>query len=140
MSINESDPRPIKTFVNGGAEREEIERRLRAYDRFQVAFRDKLMEHSIEAVAFNFGAGNFTQADHYLAYFEGTLNWLHLPGLSRVRLACPQHRRRSRRRFQRRQLPPTIVQGIRRQTGPRLQSDHDGSGPGAHVQTQRRRR
>ncbi|MCB0115494.1 MAG: hypothetical protein KDD84_15445, partial [Caldilineaceae bacterium] len=75
MSINESIPGPASgAFGRGGAEREEIERRLRAYDRFQVAFRDKLMEHSIEAVAFNFGAGNFTQADHYLAYFEGTLD------------------------------------------------------------------
>ena len=75
MSLNESIPGPASgAFGRGGAERAEIERRLRAYDRFQVAFRDKLMEQGIEAVAFNFGAGNFTRPDHYLDYFEGTLN------------------------------------------------------------------
>ncbi len=75
MSINEPIPGPASgAFGRGGAEREEIERRLRAYDRFQVAFRHTLMEHGIEAVAFNFGAGNFTQPEHYLDYFEGTLD------------------------------------------------------------------
>ncbi|MBX2997312.1 MAG: DUF3380 domain-containing protein [Caldilineaceae bacterium] len=75
MSLNECIPGPASgAFGRGGEERAEIERRLRAYDRFQVAFRDKLMEHSIEAVAFNFGAGNFTEAAHYLDYFPKTLD------------------------------------------------------------------
>jgi hypothetical protein len=75
MSLNECIPGPASgAFVRGGEERAEIERRLRAYDRFQVAFRQKLMEAGIEAVAFNFGAGNFTEASHYLDYFPQTLN------------------------------------------------------------------
>jgi hypothetical protein len=75
MSLNECVPGPASAaFGRGGAERAEIERRLRAYDRFQVAFRNKLMEHGIEAVAFNFGAGNFTEASHYLDYLPETLN------------------------------------------------------------------
>lgn len=74
MSLNECIPGPTSGIYNEGtAQRTEIEARLRAYDKFQVAFRAKLMEHGIEAVAFNFGAGNFGTAAHYLDFFPETL-------------------------------------------------------------------
>jgi len=74
MSLNECIPGPASGgYSNSAAEREEIERRLRAYDKFQAAFRAKLMEQGVEAVAFNFGAGNFTSAAHYLDFFPETL-------------------------------------------------------------------
>ena len=74
MSLNESIPGPASGgYSNSAGEKEEIERRLRAYDKFQVAFRNKLMEQGVEAVAFNFGAGNFTSAAHYADFFPETL-------------------------------------------------------------------
>lgn len=74
MSLNECVPGPASGAYNhSAAERAEIEARLRAYDSFQAAFRDRLMEQGIEAVAFNFGAGNFTRAAHYLDFFPQTL-------------------------------------------------------------------
>lgn len=71
MSLNEAVPGP-----NAQQFREEPERTARLlhnYDRFQVAFRNKLQEAGVEAVAFNFGAGNFQTAAHYLDHFPETL-------------------------------------------------------------------
>jgi hypothetical protein len=47
----------------------------RRYDLLQVAFRRRLKEidHDVEAVAFNFGAGNFKHASQYLEMYENTL-------------------------------------------------------------------
>jgi hypothetical protein len=47
----------------------------RRYDLLQVAFRRQLKEYvcDVEAVAFNFGAGNFKQASQYLKMYENTL-------------------------------------------------------------------
>jgi hypothetical protein len=75
MSLNECVPGPGSNAYRNGkpAERAEIEGKLRAYDRFQFGFRNKLMEHGIEAVAFNFGAGNFGTAEHYADFFPLTL-------------------------------------------------------------------
>ena len=47
--------------------------RYERYDRIQAAFRQRMQEAGLEAVAFNFAAGNFTQASHYLDYFPRTL-------------------------------------------------------------------
>src|SRR5436853_7566 len=52
---------------------EETRRLLANYDRFQVAFRQRLQAEGVEAVAFNFGAGNFSTPEHYLEFFPGTL-------------------------------------------------------------------
>jgi len=52
---------------------EEFRRRAEALDRFQVAFRERLQSKGLEAVAFNFAAGNFTEASHYLDWFPRTL-------------------------------------------------------------------
>lgn len=74
MSLNECIPGPASgAYSNSATERAEIEGRLRAYDKFQAAFRSKLMEQGVEAVAFNFGAGNFGSAAHYADFFPETL-------------------------------------------------------------------
>jgi hypothetical protein len=46
---------------------------LHAYDLFQAAFHARLQQAGVEAVAFNFGAGNFSAPEHYLAHFPRTL-------------------------------------------------------------------
>ncbi len=76
MSLNECVPGPSSEGYKNGtpAERAETESKLRAYDRFQFGFRNKLMEHGIEAVAFNFGAGNFGRPEHYADFFPLTLS------------------------------------------------------------------
>ncbi|MCE7990206.1 MAG: hypothetical protein DYG89_54385 [Caldilinea sp. CFX5] len=71
MSLNEAIPGPASAQFQ--AEPAVTRRLLRNYDSFQVAFRQQLQEAGVEAVAFNFAAGNFTQADHYLEYFPKTL-------------------------------------------------------------------
>ncbi|MCS6825039.1 MAG: hypothetical protein NZ553_00345 [Caldilinea sp.] len=71
MSLNECLPGPAS-----GSYRENpayYQRLYDAYDRFQVAFRHRLMQEGIEAVAFNFAAGNFSAASHYLNFFPRTL-------------------------------------------------------------------
>jgi hypothetical protein len=77
MSLNECVPGPVSDLYCKGSDedRTAIRRRADAYDRFQVAFRDHLKERSdeLEAVAFNFGAGNFPTADGYLDWFPRTL-------------------------------------------------------------------
>ncbi len=71
MSLNEAVPGPASAQFQ--AEPAAMRRLLHNYDRFQVAFRQQLQEAGVEAVAFNFAAGNFTQADHYLEHFPKTL-------------------------------------------------------------------
>ena len=71
MSLNEAVPGPGSGQF---AEKpEETSRLLAAYDRFQVAFHQRLAEADVDAVAFNFGAGNFGTAAHYLDHFPLTL-------------------------------------------------------------------
>ncbi len=58
---------------------DEFRRRAEAYDRFQVAFKERLEQEGLVAVAFNFAAGNFTRPEHYLQWFPRTLErftWL----------------------------------------------------------------
>lgn len=71
MSLNEPIPGPASTSFR---ENEAALRHLyEHYDRFQVAFRERLVQEGIEAVAFNFAAGNFTEPAHYLDFFPRTL-------------------------------------------------------------------
>lgn len=71
MSLNEPIPGPASSdFQSKPAE---VQKRLRAYDAFQVGFRERLQTKNLEAVGFNFAAGNFTQASHYLDWFPRTL-------------------------------------------------------------------
>ena len=71
MSLNEPVPGPAsRQFAEQPAETAAL---LRAYDLFQSAFHKRLQEAGVEAVAFNFGAGNFTTAEQYLAHFPNTL-------------------------------------------------------------------
>lgn len=71
MSLNECLPGPASSSYRDNPTR--YHRLYDAYDRFQVAFRDRLMQEGIEAVAFNFAAGNFSQPKHYLDFFPRTL-------------------------------------------------------------------
>ena len=48
-------------------------RRAEALDKFQEAFRQRLQTQNLEAVAFNFGAGNYTRPEHYSDWFPRTL-------------------------------------------------------------------
>lgn len=71
MSLNESVRGPA-SFADGKPDAE-TRQRLDALDKFQEAFYLRLKIDGLEAVAFNFGAGNFTEASHYLDYFPRTL-------------------------------------------------------------------
>lgn len=71
MTLNEPFRGPA-AFASGEVD-DEFKRFAAAYDKFQVAFRQVLVLNGIEAVAFNFAAGNFTQPDHYLNWFPQTL-------------------------------------------------------------------
>ncbi|MFZ1476087.1 MAG: peptidoglycan DD-metalloendopeptidase family protein, partial [Anaerolineae bacterium] len=71
MSLNEAVPGPASS--NFQSDPAEIKQKLKAYDAFMVGFRQQLQTKKLEAVAFNFAAGNFTQASHYLEWFPRTL-------------------------------------------------------------------
>jgi len=71
MTLNESIPGPASQPFR--EEPNKFIQRMRNYDTFQVAFRERLQEEGLEAVAFNFAAGNFSEPEHYLDYFPGTL-------------------------------------------------------------------
>jgi hypothetical protein len=75
MSLNECLPGPMSDDWQKGSaeEREKLRAKARALDAFQVGFRERLQEEGLEAVAFNFGAGNFQKAEHYLDWFPRTL-------------------------------------------------------------------
>ncbi len=72
MVLNEALRGPA-SFPDGRPDAETL-RRAEALDRLQLAFHERLAERGIEAVAFNFGAGNFTHPDHYLNLFPRTLD------------------------------------------------------------------
>lgn len=71
MSLNESVRGPA-SFADGKPDAE-TKARYTALDRFQVAFLQRLRSDGLEAVAFNFAAGNFTRPEHYLDFFPRTL-------------------------------------------------------------------
>ena len=87
MSLNEAVPGPGSDQFQ--EKPEETSRRLAAYDRFQVAFHHRLQEaRGVDAIAFNFGAGNFGRPAALSRPFS-TARWrgLHLPRLPRIWLA-----------------------------------------------------
>ncbi len=71
MSLNESLRGPA-SFPNYQVDAL-FRRRAEALDKFQEAFRQQLQTRELEAVAFNFGAGNYTRPEHYLDWFPRTL-------------------------------------------------------------------
>jgi len=71
MSLNEAIRGPAS--FPGYEVDDEFRLRADAYDRFQVAFKERLEEEGLTAVAFNFAAGNFTKPEHYLNWFPRTL-------------------------------------------------------------------
>ena len=77
MSLNEI-PRGPASFPGFQVD-DKFRRRAAAYDAFQVAFRERLIREEIEAVAFNFAAGNYIKPEHYLDWFPATLeNYVYL--------------------------------------------------------------
>lgn len=72
MSLNEAMRGPAS--FPGYAVDDQFKRRAEAYDRFQDAFRQRLEAEGLQAVAFNFAAGNFTKPEHYLDWFPRTLS------------------------------------------------------------------
>lgn len=77
MSLNECLAGPASftaEYDNPSSEKMKLlARRAPAYDALMVAFRQQLQTKGIEAVAFNFAAGNFTHPEHYLRWFPKTL-------------------------------------------------------------------
>ena len=71
MSLNEAIRGPA-SFPSYEVD-DQFRRRAEAYDRFQVAFKERLEQEGLAAVAFNFAAGNFTKPEHYLDWFPRTL-------------------------------------------------------------------
>lgn len=71
MSLNEAVRGPA-SFPDEEVD-DQFRRRIEAYDRFQVAFKDRLEQEGLAAVAFNFAAGNFTKPEHYLDWLPRTL-------------------------------------------------------------------
>lgn len=71
MSLNESLRGPA-SFPNYQVDAL-FRKRADALDKFQEAFRQRLQTQGLEAVAFNFGAGNYTRPEHYIDWFPRTL-------------------------------------------------------------------
>lgn len=73
MTLNEFVQGPTSDDYKSNPE--DIRAKATAYDCFQVGFRQRLKEAHprLEAVAFNFGAGNFPDAQGYLEWFPRTL-------------------------------------------------------------------
>ena len=78
MSLNECIPGPASSTFQEEPAR--VRRFMENYDRLQEAFRRRLQEAGLEAVAFNFAAGNFTEPAHYLDFFPRTLASYHYLG------------------------------------------------------------
>jgi hypothetical protein len=75
MSLNECLAGPMSEEWQQGTdeERAKLRAKAQAVDYFQVGFRERLQEAGLEAVAFNFGAGNFQKAEHYVDWFPRSL-------------------------------------------------------------------
>lgn len=71
MGLNESLSGPAS--FPGENISDAFRQRADRLDRFQTAMRERLLREGLEAVAFNFGAGNFTKPQHYLNWFPRTL-------------------------------------------------------------------
>ncbi len=73
MTLNELLPGPASDNWQREEERKKIIEDAEAYDAYQVAFLKRLRQDGLEAVAFNFAAGNWTRGEDYLKYFPKTL-------------------------------------------------------------------
>jgi hypothetical protein len=122
MTLNECVPGPASQAYQEGtaAEREAIRKKADAYDRFQVAFRNRLKEadSELEAVALNFGAGNFGDAAGYVDWFPRTLEsyiylGFHEYGWPALSTELDPEAKSSAGTYR------TIMQGIRQQYGAR---------------------
>ncbi len=71
MGLNESLRGPAS--FPGFAVDDQYKRRAEAHDLFHDSFRQHLGDEGLEAVAFNFAAGNFIKPEHYLDWFPRIL-------------------------------------------------------------------
>lgn len=96
----------------------------RRYDIMQVAFRRRLREHvrGVEAVAFNFGAGNFKQAQHYLDLYPETLREYTYLGFHEYGWPAMATQLTARPTKTDAGLFPAIMQGIRARHGDRFKA------------------
>jgi hypothetical protein len=73
MTLNECIPGPNTDVFK--SDPETMKRRAAAYDTMQVAFLNRMRQEipDVEAVAFNFGAGNWAEGEHLIEFFPKTL-------------------------------------------------------------------
>ena len=90
MSLNEAVPGPASAQYRQSPG--EIEQRLRAYDAFQVGFRNKLMEQGRRGGGLQLRRRQLRHGRSLRALLPAHAGHLHLPGLSRVWLAGVVHR------------------------------------------------
>jgi hypothetical protein len=107
MALNESVRGP-NSFPEGydhnAPDYREMVRRAAAYDELEEAFQNRLVEQGLQAVAFNFGAGNWVSGEDYLEFFPRVLGshkylgfheygWPHMdPNQADARSACGIYR------------------------------------------------
>jgi hypothetical protein len=108
MLLNESVRGP-NSFPPGhdhnAPDYQEMVRRAAAYDALETTFQNRLAEHRLQAVAFNFGAGNWVNGEDYSTHFPRTLashkylgfheyGWPNMdPAQPNTRSACGIYRR-----------------------------------------------
>jgi hypothetical protein len=76
MALNESVRGPNSFpagYDHSAPDYQEMIRRAAAYDALERAFQNRLVEQGLQAVAFNFGAGNWARGEDYITYFPKTL-------------------------------------------------------------------
>jgi hypothetical protein len=71
MALNEAVPGPASGIFHTNSDM--VARHATAYDAFERAFQNRLLEQGLQAVAFNFGAGNWLRGEDYIKYFPQTL-------------------------------------------------------------------
>ena len=108
MALNESVRGPNsfpEGFDHNSPDYQEMVRRAAAYDELEEAFQNRLVAHGLQAVAFNFGAGNWVRDEDYLEFFPRVLRshtylgfheygWPHMdPNQPEASSACGTYRR-----------------------------------------------
>ena len=76
MALNESVRGPNSfppDYDHNAPDYQEMIRRAAAYDAFEEAFQNRMVAHGSQAVAFNFGAGNWVTGEDFLKHFPQTL-------------------------------------------------------------------
>ena len=126
MSLNEPIEGPSWDGVSQQTDewRKKNREKHRRYDLMQVAFRRRLREHvpGVEAVAFNFGAGNFKTAQQYLDLYPETLKEYTYLGFHEYGWPAMSTQLTDRPTKTDAGLFPAILQGIRAVHGDRFKA------------------